>query len=162
MLRIGRVVSGGPAYRITCKTYQGLPVLIEHADLMVPALHPHINRPPFHLLAWSVLPDHFHVLIDPCGQSLSDVVDVFKFTFGWFFRVRTGHRGPVWEPGFQKEPVENGLALLEVISDIETDAVQHGIVSDALLHQYSSLHERTPGDGDQCVTPELRKSSSAI
>lgn len=142
MLRVAKFVPGLSAHMLTCRTYEQMPVLVEHADLTVPALHPHANRPPYHLIAWCVLPDHFHLLVDPCRQPLGDIVDTIKFTFSWFYRVRTGHRGPVWEPRFEKARVLDDHTLLETIDSIESDAVRHGLVSEAGEYHYSSLYER--------------------
>lgn len=141
MQRRGNDSRRSATYIVTFTTSHHAPILLEQADLMIRAIHPSELRQPFHLIAWVILPDHVHLIIDPQQQPVHDIVNNIKVTFGWFYRIRTGHRGPIWELDFTDTLISGPRELKEQIEYVHQNPVRHNLVRDSYRYPYSSLRE---------------------
>ena len=81
----------GNIYFITNVTFRRKPVLVDNADLLWTAFKTLRSKAGFDMMAWVILPDHFHIVIDPNGSEGvlmvtplgSDTPRLFPFFTGW-------------------------------------------------------------------------------
>jgi putative transposase len=107
-------------------------------------------RLPMRLLAYCVMPNHFHAVVWPHADG-----DLGR----WMQRLLTAHvrryhahyktSGHVWQGRFKAFPIEGDDHLLVVLRYIERNALRAGLVARAEDWPWSSLRERTqvPADG---------------
>lgn len=91
-------------------------------------------RVPMRLLALSVMPNHWHLVLWPERQGdLTRYVGWASLTHAcrWQRVHDTRGTGPVYQGRFKAFPVENGSHLLTVIRYVERNAVRAGLVERA-------------------------------
>ena len=71
MTNIRRFYKEGNQYFLTHVTYNRDPILINNIDLFNISFKSLKSQKEFKKIAWVILPDHFHLLIDPLNENLS-------------------------------------------------------------------------------------------
>jgi len=100
MTNIRRYFREGNLYFLTHVTHNRRPILVDNYDLLQEAMQSKIRKPT-RLLAWVVLPDHLHMIVDPGGCDLSTLVRQFKLSFSTRYRKGQGAAvGRVWQYRF--------------------------------------------------------------
>jgi len=79
-------------------------------------------------LAWVVMPDHFHWLMQLHGESLGNVVGPVKARCTHVVNKSTGRQGPLWQPGFHDRAVRDGEELLPFARYIVANPLRAGLV----------------------------------
>jgi putative transposase len=99
------------------------------------------DRLPMRVLAYCLLPNHFHLALWPQGNG-----DLSRW-MQWLLtsHVRRYHKhyhssGHVWQGRFKAFPIEEDNHLLTVLRYIERNPVRAGLVSRAEHWPWSSLH----------------------
>lgn len=130
-------VSDRPVF-ITGVTHLRRPILLDHPHLFLDCwLH---ERP----LAWVVLPDHFHVIIDPTREKLSQGVHLFKVTYSRRYRAISGP-GRVWQNRFWDHILRDETDLQRHLDYIHYNPVKHGLVSSPLDYSHLSFSKFIAG-----------------
>jgi len=126
---------------VTSVTDQRNPILMENADLMFDALVRHSKKMPFGIVAYVILPDHFHAIIDCRGHDLSEIVRKIKLSFSkqYRFRIET-NSGVVWQKRFWDHIIRNQEDMNRHIDYIHYNPVKHGLVESPFEWKYSSIH----------------------
>lgn len=78
----------GNIYFVTSVTYSRAPILNEHANLFIRSIADLQNKIKFELSAWVVMPDHFHLVIDPKNCPLDQMMKRLKLSFAFKYRER--------------------------------------------------------------------------
>ena len=129
-LRIGRFSKPGWVYLVTFTTFDRLPFFADFGDarttsrtLAAPSSWPHAR-----LLAWVLMPDHWHGLIE-LGEreSLSRSVARAKAQTCREWR-RTHGNDHLWAPGFHDHALRSEEALLQCARYIVLNPVRAGLV----------------------------------
>lgn len=142
MSDIRRYFRNGNVYFLTHVTYNRLSVLVDNFDLWRRAVDTMRANLPFDLIAWVVLPDHFHVIIDPERNNLSSLVKRIKLSFSANYRRRAGVvRGRVWQYRFWDHIIRDGDDLSRHIDYVHYNPVKHGLVRSPFQWEYSSIHK---------------------
>jgi putative transposase len=142
MTNIRRHFRSGQVYFLTHVTDQRRPLLIEHIDLFRRAYNSVIDSSGTVTIAWVVLPDHFHVILDPRTNDLSDMMKRFKLRFSGLYRSRLRQgSGRVWQYRFWDHVIRDQEDLNRHIDYVHYNPVKHELVSDPFLYAESSLHE---------------------
>lgn len=81
------------------------------------------------LLAWCLMGNHVHLLIDDPEGEMSAFVHWVASTYAREFNVRWGHEGPVFRGRFHNVPVESERQLLAVVRYIHRNPVRAGLGS---------------------------------
>ena len=81
MSRLRRYSYQGYLYFITSVIHYRNPILTQHADLFLAAIDITKTRVNFKQIAWVIMPDHFHFLVDPADSNLSDIMRRVKQSF---------------------------------------------------------------------------------
>jgi putative transposase len=125
---------------ITCVTYKRQPVLTANCDLLVDSTVEVIKKIPIELIAWVVMPDHFHAIIDTRNGDLSRIMQQFKLIFAALYRKRQGiFNGRVWQNRFWDHIIRDESDLRNHIDYIHYNPVRHGLAATALEYDHSSF-----------------------
>jgi len=105
MSQLRRYFTEGNTYFVTNVTFNRMRILVEHIDLLHHAIAKQQEAMSFDLIAWVVLPDHFHAVIDPLNHDVSGILQRIKLSFSTSFRKRAGERvARSFAPGFKGGP----------------------------------------------------------
>lgn len=140
MTNIRRYFRPGDISFLTHVTYKRMPVLIADFDLLCRAWHSLKAETTIKLLAWVVLPDHMHVLVENRGHDLSILTKKFKLSFSYQYRKRHGlARGRVWQYRFWDHIIRNQDDLNRHIDYIHYNPIKHGMSTDPKNYRFSSF-----------------------
>lgn len=97
------------------------------------------------LLAWCLMDNHTHLLIEDGGDGLVPAIHYLDSRYAQHFNFRTGHIGPVFQGRFLSKPVESQAYMLQAIRYIHDNPCSLGIGRDE--YRWSSYSEYARGDG---------------
>ncbi len=116
-----------------------MPILVEHFDLLWQAIENARNQYHLVLMAWVVLPDHIHMLIERDKEDVSDVMRRIKLTYSANYRKRAGLReGRVWQYRFWDHIIRDQEDLNRHLDYIHCNPVKHGATNNPFNWRYSS------------------------
>ncbi|EPM82843.1 REP-associated tyrosine transposase [Pseudomonas syringae] len=129
-LRTGRISGAGQIYLVTAKTFQRNPVFSDWSmgRLLVDELRQIQEQQLADSLAWVVMPDHIHWLLQLNGQSLSRVVQRVKSKSAIAINRAKGCSGPFWQSGFHDISVRNEDSLVNYARYVVANPVRAGLV----------------------------------
>ncbi len=140
MTNIRRYFCEGNLCFLTHVTHNRIPILVDNCDLLHEAIESKLKKPTF-LLAWVVLPDHLHVIVDPGECDSSILMRQFKLSFSTRYRKRTGVReGRVWQYRFWDHQIRDERDLKRHLDYIHYNPVKHGLASSPFEWRLSSIH----------------------
>jgi len=135
-----RYKSDFTVYFITNVTYQRKPILVGNADLLMNAIDSY--RDIIEILAYVILPDHFHMLIDIRGKDISNIMQKIKMSFGVQYRIRMNiDSGRAWQHRFWDHAIRNQNDLNNHIDYIHYNPVKHGHSKSPFKWKHSSIHD---------------------
>jgi putative transposase len=135
-----RYYTTGNYYFITNVTIERAPILVQNIDLYQIAMNRLSQKFKFEIPAWVVLPDHFHLIINPKTNDLSKIIRVFKQDFGFLYRQRIGIRGGrVWQLRFWDHIIRDQNDMNRHIDYIHYNPVKHGLVKATRDYAHSSF-----------------------
>jgi REP element-mobilizing transposase RayT len=79
-------------------------------------------------LAWVVMPDHFHWLVQLNNTPLSRVIGAIKARCTRSVNSRTGTSGPLWQSGFHDRAIRDNEDLLPFARYIIANPLRAGLV----------------------------------
>jgi putative transposase len=141
MPRTARASVGGLCYHVLNRGNAGVQVFLDDDDYesFVVALRNACDRMPMRVLAYCVLPDHFHLAVWPRGDG-----DLGRWMH-WLLnaQVRRYHQqhhtsGHLWQGRFKAFPVAHDEHLLTMLHYIESNPVRARRVRKAERWQWSS------------------------
>jgi putative transposase len=131
---------GHPCF-ITNVTYKRKPLLVFHADLLTKSFSDIQLRTSFEILAWVIMPDHFHFIINLQDEDLSSVMQRIKMSFGSVLRKKLGqHSGRIWQNGFWDHIIRDDKDMERHMDYIHFNPVKHGYVDTPFKWPHSSIH----------------------
>jgi putative transposase len=109
-----------------------------------------INRTPIELLAFCVMPNHWHLVLRPARDGdLSAFMQWLTLTHTQ--RWRTAHDtvgyGPLYQGRFKAFVIQEDLHLLTVLRYVERNPLRAALVTRAEQWRWSSLYQRLAGQG---------------
>jgi len=113
--------------------------LIYNVGLLWEAIHATKHRKPFDLIAWVMLPDHLHLLIDPADQNVSDLLKSNKLSFARKFSLWHETSGVTWQRGFWDHVIRDETDLRRHVDYIHLNPVKHGLVDKPFDYPHSSI-----------------------
>ncbi|RMO77954.1 REP-associated tyrosine transposase [Pseudomonas syringae group genomosp. 3] len=129
-LRIGRISGTGQIYLVTAKTFERNPVFSDWrmGRLLVDELRQVQERQLANSLAWVVMPDHIHWLLQLNSHSLSRIVQRVKSKRAIAINKAKGCSGPFWQSGFHDINVRSEDSLVGFARYIVANPVRAGLV----------------------------------
>jgi REP element-mobilizing transposase RayT len=89
----------------------------------------HFDGERYRLLAWCLMPNHVHVVVEmPDGCSLSDIVRSWKSFTARVANVELGRTGPFWHPDYFDRYMRGEEHLAQTIQYVENNPVKAGLV----------------------------------
>ena len=142
MTNIRRYYKEGQVYFITCVAYNRKKILIHNVDLFWESIQSIKNRLTFEIIAWVIIPDHFHMIIDPKVSNLSDILKRIKLSFSKKYRFNhQSVASRIWQNRFWDHIIRDQKDLNKHIDYIRYNPVKHEIVKSPFKYEYSSLSE---------------------
>jgi REP element-mobilizing transposase RayT len=114
----------------------------EIASLVQDALL-HFDGERYRLLAWCLMPNHVHVVIEIQGShSLSDIVRSWKSFTSRRANVQLGRSGPFWQADYFDRYIRDEEHLARTIEYVEQNPVKAGLASAVDDWTWSSGYQR--------------------
>lgn len=126
---------------ITCNTYRRRPILIEYADIFWRAIEVAKRQASFELIAHVILPDHFHLIIDPGTSEFDNIIQRIKMSFGGKLRHVTRVRsGRIWQHRYWDHIIRDQVDMNRHIDYVHYNPVKHGHVESPWAWKHTSIH----------------------
>ncbi|MET0815806.1 MAG: transposase [Pseudoxanthomonas sp.] len=138
-LRRGRVSIVGQRYVVTFTTHGRRALFSNHALALDAAREIHDRRSwqKATLLAWVLMPDHWHGLIELGeGESLSELMRRFKANVSRRLRSQSQGLGPVWAKSFHDRALRRDEDEVAVARYIVLNPVRAGLARRAGDHPF--------------------------
>ena len=145
MINIRRYYLPNSIVFITCVTAKRNPLFNsnENIALFLDTVENVRKIHPFKLLAWVILPDHFHWLIslNDSNANFSTIIGSLKGNFTYQYKQLNHITHPLilWQRRFWDHIIRNENDLAIHLDYIHWNPVKHQLVADPLLWKYSSL-----------------------
>ena len=106
-----------------------------------------IEKEDLKIHAWVLMSNHFHLLVEPVGASLSESMQKLLTGFAMYFNKKNDRRGHVFQGRFRSILIEKEEYLLELVRYIHLNPLRAGIVKDMneLNHYYPNGHVHITG-----------------
>ena len=132
-LRTGRYSESGQIYLVTVVALERQPVFTTYKTgrLVVEAFRKAQEEQFANSLAWVVMPDHFHWLIELQNLSLPKLMARTKSRTTVALNRATQRQGPVWQHGYHDRAIRKEEDLLAVARYIVRNPIRAGLVSKA-------------------------------
>lgn len=129
---------GAYRYFVTICTYENRPLLADgwpYAEVVV-ILSQAAAKLGFDVLAYTFMPDHFHLLVEGReGSDLREFVRLFKSRSSYLYKTLYGTS--LWQCSYFDRVLRKDEDSLKVAEYIITNPVRRGLVRDALQYPYS-------------------------
>ena len=130
-LRKGRYSSTSHIYLVTTRTLHREPIFSDWrlGRLVARELNRVQEQGLVSSLAWVVMPDHWHWLVELCSGALSDVVRRVKSKSAIAVNKATSRRGRLWQDGFHDKAVRREEDLVRFARYIVANPVRAGLAN---------------------------------
>jgi len=96
----------------------------------------------FKLHAFCLMPNHFHLLIEQCGDSsVSDLISKICTSFSMYINKKYNRVGHVFQERFKSVLIESNNQLMWISSYIHMNPVKDKISTEPSLYEWSSYKE---------------------
>jgi putative transposase len=155
MPRTARASVGGLCYHVTGRANERATVFHDAGDYreFLHLLERAVERVPVRLLAYCLMPNHYHVVVRPEGDG-----DLGRWAH-WLLtshvqrhRSRHGGSGRIWQGRFHASIVQQDEHLIRVLRYVERNPLRAGLVRRAEEWPWSSLRERLGAPGAALVS----------
>ena len=151
MPRRPRAASGGLVYHVLNRRVGCLPIFETDGDYAAfeRTLEEVVTRSGIPLLAYCVMPNHWHLLLWPRADGeLSEAMRWLTLTHTqrWHAFHGTSGTGPLYQGRFKSFPVQNDEHFLAVVRYVERNALRAKLVTRAENWRWGSLWHRHQGD----------------
>ncbi len=128
-LRYGRYSSTGNVYLLTTTTLGREPFFADAANVavLVDALRFVERAGISHSLAWVVMPDHLHWLMELQTGTLAECMSLLKSRSSRLLNQQLGRRGALWQHGYHDHAVRTDESLHEKARYIMAKPVRAGL-----------------------------------
>ena len=130
-LRLGRFSESGQIYLLTSVTRDRTPFFTDwhKGRLLVNAFRQAEEEGSAISLAWVVMPDHFHWLVELQNSSLSVLMCKTKSRTTWAFNAMSGRNIRLWQKGYhdraiRKEEDLQNIARYIIMNPVRADLVR--------------------------------------
>jgi putative transposase len=153
MPRRPRIATGGLVYHVLNRRVGRLPLFATDRDYLAfeRVLEAAIARTGIRLLAYCVMPNHWHLLLWPRGdEELSETLRWLTVTHTqrWHAAHRTAGTGSLYQGRFKSFPVQTDAHFLTVARYVERNALRAHLVRRAENWRWGSLWRHHQADAN--------------
>jgi putative transposase len=153
MPRVARYAPKGFIYHALNRAVARLPLFQEPADYEAfeRVLHEAHARFPVEVLAYCVMPNHWHFVLRPLtdGQLTAFLRWLaHTHTMRWHAHFHTSGTAHLYQGRFKASPIENDEHFYTVVRYVERNALRAGLVAQAQAWRWSSLRRRESENTD--------------
>ncbi|RON81055.1 REP-associated tyrosine transposase [Pseudomonas fluorescens] len=129
-LRRGRFAESNRIYLLTTNTFQRVPVFNDFtlSRLVVKQLRNAHDQGIANSLAWVVMPDHFHWLVELQQGTLGDLMQRTKSLSTKAVNRATGRNVTLWQKGFHDRALRREEDLVKVARYVIANPLRAGLV----------------------------------
>ncbi len=123
----------------------------------------HFDAGRYHLLAWVIMPNHVHVLVETlAGHPLSAILHSWKSYTAKAANRMLGRSGPIWQPEYFDRAIRDERHLAAAIEYIHNNPVKAGLAQRAEDWPFSSASNgRLVGGGRVARAPREGRSAGS-
>ncbi|MBU1320120.1 MAG: transposase [candidate division Zixibacteria bacterium] len=142
MSKLRRFYNDGNVFFVTNVTYERKPILTDNAEILVSAIQRMLGLSNSELIAWVIMPDHFHMIVETGSENISDIMHRIKLSFASTYRKQEHMRGGrVWQHRFWDHVIRDQVDLNRHIDYIHYNPVKHGLATSPFNWKQSSIHK---------------------
>jgi REP element-mobilizing transposase RayT len=143
MARRARVFVEGLSYHVYNRVGRGeAPFKLEgEAERFCSLLHEVKKRDGLSVLAWCIMPNHYHLLLGTECVPLWRSIRSLQHAYSRGFNRRCKVLGPLWQARYKARPVQETDALLRVLAYVHLNPVTAGMASDPGRYRWSGHRE---------------------
>lgn len=129
-LRLGRYCEPGRPYLLTTATHQRQPLFhdFDLGRLLVAQLRAASDEGWATSLAWVVMPDHLHWLIELHERPLDVLMRRIKSNSSRYINRRLGRSGALWQQGFHDRAIHREEDLRSIARYVIANPLRAGLV----------------------------------
>ena len=137
-LRRGRASLPGQVYLITVTTRHRQPVFLDHVHARIASrlIHARENWGDAQLLAWVLMPDHWHGLLELDHEPLDRVVARLKAAVSRALHASGALAGPLWDRSFHDRALRREENVRCVARYIVSNPLRAGLARTVLDYPY--------------------------
>ena len=110
----------------------------------------------FHVIAFCIMPDHYHLLIKVNHEMLiSKYINDIQNSYSRYFNTLNKRKGPLWQNRFRAIRIEDDATLLHVQRYIHLNPTTAGLVNSPVEWKASSYR-------DYLINPEILNINTEI
>ena len=98
------------------------------------------------LLAFTIMPDHVHLVLVSPTAGLSQVIQLIKGRFSRAYNQHVGRRGPLWQSRYHERTLRNERALVKAVEYVQQNPIAAGLAMNAADYRWSSASGRYQTD----------------
>jgi len=131
LLRRGRCSAPGRLYMLTTTTHNRRPVFsnFHFARVVIQTLRSAEDERDCRSLAWVVMPDHIHWLIELRSTTLGSLMRRFKSRSSHALRKAWASAAPIWQAGYHDRAVRHDEEVLKTARYIIANPLRAGLVT---------------------------------
>lgn len=96
----------------------------------------------FSLFGYVIMPDHFHILIQPSDDyPLPKIMNYIKGNFARKYNFWHNQKGHVWQEGYYETALRKEKDIIEKLNYTHNNPVRQGLVQEAKDYEFSSYHQ---------------------
>jgi putative transposase len=142
MSNLRRYDSCGKPYFITSVTHNRLPILSGNETTLLQSINDSQPRYSCTSIAWIILPDHFHLIIDINESDISQIMHYIKQSFSIKYRNQIDmSAGRFWQYRFWDHIIRNQKDFNRHVDYIHFNPIKHGLTKRPFEYQFSSIHQ---------------------
>ncbi|UVL82543.1 transposase [Pseudomonas sp. B21-028] len=129
-LRLGRCAESSRIYLLTANTFDRMPIFSDFVlgRLVVEQFRKAEDLGLANSLAWVVMPDHFHWLIELRRGALSGLMQRTKSLSTKSVNLRLGRKLGLWQPGFHDRALRREEDLVKLARYVVANPLRAGLV----------------------------------
>ncbi|MFQ3675319.1 MAG: transposase [Endomicrobiia bacterium] len=141
MNKIKRYLEQGTIYFITSVTKDRLPIFKDKfsAQFLVSCISYHKFVLEFNLFGYVIMPEHFHILIQPSKKyNLSEILRFIKGNFARKYNEFKNQKCEVWQRGFYDIAMRDSKDVFRWLEYMHYNPVKKGLVETPEKYEFSS------------------------
>jgi len=139
---LGRFKRKNLVYYVTTVTYKRERIFLNPfaAKFLITNVAYHKFILDYKLYAYVVMPDHFHLIIQPVGEwDISKIMNYIKGTFSRKYNKVYNRKGHLWQKGFFERVCRSKRNIISAINYVHMNPVRIGLVNSPEEYPYSSF-----------------------